>query len=160
MLMNKDDVDTPAGLQRWLLGRIRQAGQEIMLAPGHFAFDAVGQLLLSELEYACVRTVQVRCLLDPVAASAFIHEHPALLTELETPFRIRQARVDSVASVIIFDRKLALVGDYALTETGNAQTASHNRIVTQADELGSLADRFDALWAEAQQCPPTKSGPE
>lgn len=156
MFMNKDDVDTPAALQSWLLGRIRQAGQEILLAPGHFAFDAVGQMLLSELEYACVRTVQVRCLLDPVAASSFIHEHPALLTQLETPFRIRQPRVDSTASVIIFDRKLALVGDYALTETDNAQTASHSRIVTQADELGSLADSFEALWAEAQPYRPER----
>ena len=156
MLMNKDAVDTPAALQSWLLGRIRQAGQEIMLAPGRFAFDAVGQMLLSELEYACVRTVQVRCLLDPVAASAFIHEHPALLTQLETPFRIRQPRVDSTASVIIFDRKLALVGDYALTERDNAQTASDNRIVTLADELDPLAASFDALWAEAQSCGPER----
>lgn len=151
MAMNKDDADKHRTLQQVLQARIRQAGREIRLAPGRLAFDAVGQALLSELEYACVRGVAVSCLLDPEGARSFIDDHPALLSRLETTFRIRCETVGDASSVIIFDHSLAVVGNYALAEAEAGQK-QQSRLVTTDHEVGALAEKFDRAWAEADQC--------
>lgn len=151
MAMYKDEADKSGTLQQALLMRTRQAGREILLAPGRLDFDAVGQALLSELEYACVRGVRVCCLLDPAGARSFIDDHPALLSQLETPFRIRRETTDGESSVVIFDRAVALVGHYALAEA-EAGREQRSRLVTAEHEVGALADEFDRAWAGAEAC--------
>lgn len=153
MAMNKDDADKHGTRQQALHlsleRRVRQAGGEILLAPGRLEFDAVGQALLSELEYACVRGVTVRCLLDPWGARSFIDAHPALLSRLETTFRVRRETAGDRSSVIIFDRALAVAGDYALAEP-EAEREQRSTLVTADHEVRALMDEFERAWSDAK----------
>ena len=72
----------------FVMTQVRQALAEILIDTYRLEFDAFGQPLLSELEYACQRGLRVCCLIDARGSRNFIHDHPALFTKLETKIRI------------------------------------------------------------------------
>lgn len=130
----------------FLLAAIRQANTEILLATHTLEFDAFGQAVLAELEYACVRGVVVRWLIDPQGSRAFIADHPALLTSLETAFRLQQ-NPQAPGMCIVFDRQLAVTGSHAISEAGMGHRAL-SRIITGAAAEG-LAGGIQAAWTAA-----------
>src|SRR5690606_35239189 len=123
-----------------MLSRVRQASSDISLCTKTLEFDAFGQALLSELEYACQRGLQVRCLIDSRASARFIHRHPVLLTKLETQFRIGSLPADA-ANISIFDRRFALSGAHDLCQPTN-DTDRVSRTVEGTMAL-ALAEAFE-----------------
>lgn len=135
-----------------LLRHIRQAGREILIDASCLEFDAVGQALLSELEYACQRGLRVCCLLESQSSGQFIEDHPALLTRLETQFRIHSGDgrdKHSEPTCVIFDRELAVAGSFPLSESCLQHEKESQVISGEAAEV--LAERFGSDWQLAGQ---------
>ena len=135
----------------FVMAKVRQALDEILIATCTLEFDAFGQSLLSELEYACQRGVRVRCLIDASGSPNFIHDHPALFTKLETQIRIQHAR-NMQDNVIVFDRRLAVVGSHALCERSIAvepENTQTSRCIT-GSEAAEFAARLEAAWERAR----------
>ena len=127
--------------------QVRQALNEILIETYTLEFDAFGQALLSELEYACQRGLRVRCLIDGAGSQHLIDDHPALFSKLQTEIRIRQGRTIH-QSCIIFDRQLGVTGDHplceiSLTDEENGKLSS--RIIT-AEPAAKIAANIEAAW--------------
>lgn len=134
--------------QELLLARVRQASREIFICTTTLEFDAFGQALLSELEYACQRGVQVRCLIDARGSRKFIRNHPVLLTRLESQIRIASQPM-AAPNLIIFDRAFAVTGDHVLHETEMDNDAvSH---IIAGDSVKEMTDEFESAWCRMQE---------
>ncbi len=130
-----------------LMTRIRQACGEIMISTHILDFDAFGQAVLAELEYACQRGLRVRCILDAQGCKAFISDHPTLLTCLETEFRINTGPLREHGSIIVFDRELAITGSHHLSEPSLGREAS-SLVVSGLKALESAKD-FETIWGSS-----------
>jgi phosphatidylserine/phosphatidylglycerophosphate/cardiolipin synthase-like enzyme len=136
-----------------VMNRVRQSGREILIDVHTLEFDGFGQPLLSELEYACQRGLRVCCLLDAEGSRHFISSHPALLTLLETTFRVRDGNHGRGNSIIL-DRQLAIVGQHNLCEPVPPSQASPDSevegsrvsMLISMNEAAVLADKFDTDW--------------
>lgn len=131
----------------WLLASVRQASDEILLDARALSFDAFGQLLLSEMEYACRRGLRVHCLLDAEGCREFIEEHPALLTQIDTAFRLRKPSADMPA-MALFDREWGVLGAHTLSEQG-MRCEGISQLLSEVDSA-SLANAFDERWSAAR----------
>lgn len=136
--------------------RVRQASTEISIATRRFEFDAVGQMLLAELEYCCQRGLRVRCLLDGDESAGFITGHPRLFSALET--RFRSASLDaSPTTCLIFDRSYALTGDFPLCAAVHDEALEWGSTATTGEAAAVLAQAFDASWERARDSSPLTS---
>jgi phosphatidylserine/phosphatidylglycerophosphate/cardiolipin synthase-like enzyme len=134
----------------FVMTQVRQALHEILIDTCTLEFDGFGQPLLSELEYACQRGLQVRCLIDASGSKNFIEDHPALFTQLETEIRVRDAST-SPGNFVVFDGRLAVTGNHALRETSaddHAGAALMSSIVT-GEAAAEIAARITRDWQQA-----------
>jgi hypothetical protein len=89
----------------------------------------------------------VHCLIDATGSRNFIHDHPALLTSLQTQIRIK-ASLNFSDNCIVFDRKLAVIGGHDLCEpdtTNQFESIPTSRII-KGTTAAEIATRFDAEW--------------
>ena len=133
-----------------LLRHIRQAGREILIDIQCLEFDAVGQTLLSELEYACQRGLRVCCLMDSNGSQQFIEDHPALFSHLETQFRLHphyDKGSKAHLTCVVFDRTLAVTGYFPLSEDCLQQQGPSS--IADGQTAQDLARQFDSAWETA-----------
>jgi phosphatidylserine/phosphatidylglycerophosphate/cardiolipin synthase-like enzyme len=129
----------------FVMTSIRQALSEILIATYRLEFDAFGQPLLSELEYACQRGLHVRCLINSSGSKTFIHDHPTLLTSLQTQIRIANSPHRS-GNCIVFDRQLAVVGHHDLYEPDPADQSEYSSRIITGTTAAEFAIRLNAEW--------------
>lgn len=137
----------------FVMAKVRQSLSEILIDTYTLEFDGFGQPLLSELEYACQRGLQVRCLIDPSGSQNFIHDHPELLIKLETEIRIRHFR-NIPGNFLVFDRQQAVIGSHSLSEfsiENPSEDALLSRIITGKQAV-EIATRIDADWLQTKPC--------
>jgi phosphatidylserine/phosphatidylglycerophosphate/cardiolipin synthase-like enzyme len=137
----------------FVMAKVRQALSEILIDTYALEFDGFGQPLLSELEYACQRGLQVRCLIDASGSQNFIQDHPELLRKLETEIRIRDFR-NIPGNFIVFDRKLAVVGSHGLCESNikeQSEVMSISKTIV-GEGAAEIADRINADWQQTRPC--------
>ncbi len=137
----------------FVMASVRQALNEILIDTYTLEFDGFGQPLLSELEYACQRGLQVRCLIDPSGSQNFIHDHPELLTKLETEIRIRHFR-NIPGNFLVFDRQLAVIGSHSLSEFSVENLSGDallSRVIT-GERAAEIATRINDDWLQAKAC--------
>ena len=156
--------------REFILERVRQARQEILIRAYRLEFDAFGQALIAELEYACQRGLQVRCLLDGYGSRAFIREHPSLIRNLEMEFHVYRPltwplicfetrhlapmrRLDKLlprlqkrdtTNSLVFDRLIAVSGDCDLIWESTDKTVVSK--VMEGMGARKQAEKIDDIW--------------
>jgi phosphatidylserine/phosphatidylglycerophosphate/cardiolipin synthase-like enzyme len=134
----------------FVMTRVRQSLTEILINTYTLEFDAVGQALLSELEYACQRGLRVHCLIDARGSQNFIRDHPALFSKLETQIRIKHSRL-AEDNCVVFDRQLAVIGTHTLCEPNMEHVVDGELVsrIVSGVAVTEIASTFDKEWQKA-----------